>query len=70
MDSIIRGIVSNQNIGNDATRQQLDILLRDHELKIKCELALQADLGTPLAQTCMGLEGDGFLAPITYQTWL
>lgn len=68
--SIIRGIVINQNIGNDATRQQLDILLRHQELEIKCELALQADLGTPLAQTCMGLEGDGFLAPITYQTWL
>lgn len=68
--SIIREIIINPNIGNDATRQQLDILLRDEEFVIKCELALQADLGTPLAQTCIGLEGDGFLAPISYQTWL
>jgi hypothetical protein len=51
-------------------REALRSIVANDSLHLRLEIALVADIGKPLINFCYLREGDGFLAPTTYDHWL
>jgi hypothetical protein len=65
----VEHVVRDPNGGSDKTRAKMINLLDNHLNGLKLELAMIEDMGRPLVLMCYGLEGNGFLAPLTFDVW-
>jgi hypothetical protein len=64
------GLLDEQNFaveGRQALRQMASV---ENVFMLRLELALIRDVGRPLINFCYIREGDGFLAPTTYNHWI
>jgi hypothetical protein len=65
------GVIDEQNDfaveGREALRQMVSV---ENLFILRLELALISDVGRPLINFCFSREGDGFLAPTTYNHWI
>jgi hypothetical protein len=50
-------------------REALRSMVNENPLLLRLEMALIADVGKPLIDFCYFREGDGFLAPTTWDHW-
>eukprot|EP00596_Hydrurales_sp_CCMP1899_P005209 CAMPEP_0119035962 /NCGR_PEP_ID=MMETSP1177-20130426/3286_1 /TAXON_ID=2985 /ORGANISM="Ochromonas sp, Strain CCMP1899" /LENGTH=724 /DNA_ID=CAMNT_0006994953 /DNA_START=56 /DNA_END=2227 /DNA_ORIENTATION=- len=65
----VESIVYHEDGFNPETRNKMKSILEESKIDLRLELALIVDVGTEVVQLCYHQEGDGFLAPTSYDHW-
>ena len=65
----VEAIINHEDDFCPETRNKLRFILEEYYTDLRLEIALIIDIGTDLVKLCYQQEGDGFLAPTSFDHW-
>ena len=65
----VEAIIHHEDGFNPETRKKMRAILEESNTDLRLELASIVDVGTNVVKLCYHQEGDGFLAPTSYDHW-